>query len=394
MERFIVHVDMDAFFASIEQRDDPALKGKPVVVGADPKNGRGRGVVSTCSYEARKFGIHSAMPVSKAFALCPQAVFVPPDIEKYSQASREAYKIFYQFTPSVEPVGIDEAFLDITKSFHLFGTPENACCELKKRIKEKILVTASAGLAPNKFLAKIASDLNKPDGFTRIGPGDLSALIWPLSVGKISGIGKKSEAILRTRGVNTIGDLAHVDVKLMREWFGSYADNLHDLANGHDMSEVTCGGEAKSVSNETTFENDLFDKEKITAALLELSDKVSMRLREYGFKGRTITLKLRFSDFTTYTRSITVEKPTNFCDNIFVVIEKLYNAFPVSLKPVRLVGVKVSNLNCGESQIYFFDKEADEKKEKKHIAVAKIRSKFGDNAIVRAKTIGEVSRSW
>jgi DNA polymerase IV len=392
MERFIVHVDMDAFFASIEQRDDPALKGKPVVVGADPKNGRGRGVVSTCSYEARKFGIHSAMPVSQAFALCPQAVFVPPDIEKYSQASRDAYKIFYEFTPQLEPVGIDEAFLDITKSFHLFGTPENACRELKKRIKEKILVTASAGLAPNKFLAKIASDLNKPDGFTEIRPEDISTVIWPLSVGKISGIGKKSEAFLNARGIKTIGDLARADIKALREWFGSCADNLHALANGHDASEVTYGGEAKSVSNETTFENDLFDKEKVMAALLELSDKVSMRLREYGFKGRTITLKLRFSDFTTYARSITIEKPTNFCDNIFSLIKELYNAFSVSLKPVRLVGVKVSNLNCDGGQIYLFDKEADEKKEKKHVAVARIRSKFGEDAIVRAKTIGEVRR--
>ena len=387
MERFIVHVDMDAFFASIEQRDDPALKGKPVVVGADPKNGRGRGVVSTCSYEARKFGIHSAMPVSKAFVLCPQAVFVPPDIEKYSLASHEAYEIFYQFTPQVEPVGIDEAFLDITKSFHLFGTPQNACRELKKRIKEKILVTASAGLAPNKFLAKIASDLNKPDGFTEIKPDDIAAVIWPLSVGKISGIGKKSEVFLNLRGVKTVGDLARADIKLMREWFGNCADNMHALANGHDTGDVSTGAKAKSVSNETTFETDLFDKEKIMAALLELSDKVSMRLREYSFKGRTITLKLRFSDFTTYVRSITIEKPTNFCDNIFSAIKGLYNAFPVSLQPVRLVGVKVSNLDCDGGQIYLFDKESDEKKEKKHIAVARIRSKFGEDAIVRAKTI-------
>jgi len=390
MERFIVHVDMDAFFASIEQRDNPDLCGKPVVIGADPKEGHGRGVVSTCSYEARQFGIHSAMPIAKAFVLCPKAIFLHPDMDKYSQASREAHNIFYQFTPFVEPAGIDEAFLDITQSFHLFDTPQKACFMLKKRIKEKIGVTASAGLAPNKFLAKIASDLNKPDGFKEVSSKDIPTVIWPIGVGKVPGIGKKSEAILRAHGIHTIGELALVGRKILQKWFGVYGESLHELANGRDQSDVSSGAQAKSVSNETTFEADLFDREKVLAALLELSDKVSTRLREYGFFGRTITLKLRFSDFKTYVRSVTVEKPTNFCDNIFASVKRLYNDFPASLKAVRLVGVKVSNLGCGGGQIYFFDKEIDEKKEKKHLAVEKIRAKFGETAIIRAKTIQEV----
>ncbi len=292
-KRFIAHVDMDAFFAAVEQRDNPEFHGKPVIVGADPKKGRGRGVVSTCSYEARKYGIHSAMPISTAYRRAPHAIFLPVNMEKYANVSHEIYNIFYDFTPEVEPISIDEAFLDITGTYHLFGTPRKTCFLIKSRIKDKTGLTASVGLAPTKMAAKIASDLRKPDGFVEVTQDKLLDFLWPLDISKRWGLGKKSEIVLRNRGINTIGDIARGEIKDLGNMFGKNGAHFWNLARGIDERSVETEREAKSISNETTFDKDTEDKGKIEGARMRLCEKVSDRLRENGFKARTITLKIR-----------------------------------------------------------------------------------------------------
>jgi len=388
-ERYIIHVDMDAFFASVEQRDNPKLIGKPVIIGADPQKGRGRGVVSTCSYEARKFGVHSAMPISLAYQKCPQAVFLPPDMEKYSRVSRQLLQIFYGFTPQIEPVSLDEAFLDVTASHHLFGGPQNLCRILKARVKKETGLTASAGLAPTKMAAKIASDLKKPDGLVVVNRESLLDFLRPLAVEKIWGLGKKSAQIMRERGVGTIGDLAKKSPKELTAMFGKMGLQYWELAHGIDEREVETGSETKSVSNETTFSEDTFDKEKITRELMRLSDKVAGRLRKENLRGKTITLKIRRKGLLTFTRARTLDSPTDLTDIIFKEAKKLFIAFDLKGKPVRLVGVKVSHFGPADKQLSLFDFSAGRvagrgRKEKIEAAVDKIRAKFGNRAIYRA----------
>lgn len=386
-ERFIVHVDMDAFFAAIEQRDNPSLRGKPVVVGADPKGGKGRGVVSTCSYEARKYGVSSAMPISIAYQKCPRAVFLPVDMEKYSLVSEEILGILYGFTPQIEPVSIDEAFLDITGSFHLFGTARKTCLQIKSGIKKETGLTASLGLAPVKMAAKIASDIGKPDGFVEVTKEGLLDFLWPLDVGKIWGLGKKTEEVLKSAGIRTIGDLAKKDVEELIEMFGKNGAHFWELAHGIDPRPVETDDEVKSVSNEITFEKDTSSREKIYASLLGLCDKVSGRLRADGLKGRTVTLKIRLQGFKTYTRACTMLQSTNFVDLIYAEVKKLYDNFDTAGKKVRLVGVKVSNLTSSGFKDSLFDEAGNHKREKMHKAVEKIRDKFGDASIIRAGNV-------
>ncbi|MGE5197938.1 MAG: DNA polymerase IV [Deltaproteobacteria bacterium] len=386
-ERFIVHVDMDAFFASIEQRDNPALRDKAVVVGANPKRGRGRGVVSTCSYEARRFGIHSAMPISLAYQKCPHAIYLPVDMDKYSAVSQKIYRIFYDFTPDIEPISIDEAFLDITHSYSIYGAPYQTCVAIKSRIKEETGLTASLGLAPIKMAAKIASDLQKPDGLVVVSQKELLGFLHPLAVDKIWGLGKKGVEALNGMGIKTIGELAGADIRTLISAFGKNGILFWQLANGIDERQVQTDGEAKSVSNELTFDKDTLDKAKIESSLAYLCEKVSGRLRQDSLKGKTITLKIRLEGFHTYTRSATVSKPTNFEEVIWKQIKQLYDNFENKDKKVRLVGVKVSGLSAtGREESLFVDNE-DEKKEQVHRALDKIKEKFGDAAIFRATRI-------
>ena len=256
--RFIVHVDMDAFFASIEQRDRPSLRGKPVVVGSDPKGGKGRGVVSTCSYEARKYGIHSAMPISIAFRKCPQAVFLPVDMDKYAEASDQIYEILYSFSPDIEPISIDEAFLDITGSYHLFGTPLDTGSLIKAKVRKLTGLTASVGIAPTKMAAKIASDIDKPDGLVEVTKESLVDFLRPLEVRKIWGLGKKCEDELARIGIRTIGDIAARDPDELENILGKVGLEFWRLAHGIDERTVESAGEAKSISNEITFDIDTF----------------------------------------------------------------------------------------------------------------------------------------
>jgi len=382
--RYIVHVDMDAFFAAIEQRDNPALGGKPVVVGADPKKGKGRGVVSTCSYEARKFGVHSAMPISIAYKRCPNAIFLPVDMEKYSYVSSQIQRVLYDFTPDIEPASIDEFSLDITGSWHLFATPLATCKLIKSRIKQEIQLTASVGLAPTKMAAKIASDLNKPNGLIEVTQEDLLDFLWPLEVDRIWGLGEKTKLVLNDAGIRTIGDLAKRDVKELISLFGKNGEYFWQLAWGRDEREVKIEIEAKSISNETTFDKDTSNRTMVESALLTLCEKVSGRLRLEGLKGKTITLKIRLEGFHTYTRATTINSATNFVDVIYREIKRLYDDFKTKGKMIRLVGVKVSNLVPADFQDSLFKDNQDEKRESIHKAIDKIKEKFGDEVIHRA----------
>lgn len=382
--RQIIHIDMDAFFAAVEQRDEPAYRGRPVVVGADPKGGKGRGVVSTCSYEARAFGIHSAMPISRAYRLCPRAVFLPVDMERYAAASKGIYRIFESFTPDIEPIGIDEAFLDITHSHHLFGTPLETCRALKKRIFSEHGLTASVGLAPTMMAAKIASDLRKPDGLVEVRPEGLIGFLWPLEIRRLWGLGRKSEAALHAIGIRTIGDLAQYSVRELERLFGRSGTRFWELANGMDDRAVTTPGDAKSVSNETTFDADTADRSVVERELAHLAEKVSLRLRADRLKCRTMTLKLRFEGFETHTRSVTVGVPTNYFDALYKEMKRLYNTFEKCGRRVRLVGVRASHLVPSDTQCDLFDGAADDRTEKAHAAVDRITRRFGDGAIFRA----------
>lgn len=383
-KRFIVHVDMDAFFAAIEQRDNPRLRGRPVIIGADPKKGKGRGVASTCSYEARKFGIHSGMPISVAYRKCSGAIFLPVNGAKYKKVSRKIYSIFYDFTPEVEPVSIDEAFMDITGSHHLFGPPHKTCLLIKERIKKETGLTASVGLAPTKTAAKIASDLKKPDGFVGVTQKGLLDFLRPLDISRMWGLGKKTEEVFRTAGINTIGDIAKMDIKELVDLFGKNGAHFWYLANGIDERPVETEDEAKSVGNEVTFEKDTADEGEIEGALMRLSEKVSGRLRREGLKGRTVTLKIRLQGFKTYTRAVTMRTPNNFADVLYKEIKVLYNKFERGGKKVRLVGVTVSRLASAGIQDTLFNESADKKREDIHEAVDKIKKRFGSKFIHRA----------
>jgi len=384
MEPWIIHLDMDAFFAAVEQRDDPKLVNQAVIVGADPKKGRGRGVVSTCSYEARKFGIHSGLAISIAYKKCPQGVFLPVDMEKYQAVSDEMYKILDNFTPQVEPVGIDEAFLDISTSLHLFGGVEKTCWRLKEQIKKELRLTASVGCAPNKMTAKIASDLKKPDGLVIVNKNELLDFLYPLEIEKISGLGQKSAKLLKAAGIKTIADLATKKPTELLKEFGKAGLGWWELANGFDQRPVAGNQEIKSVSNEITFQNDTNDKETILGTLLGLSEKVSRRLRQVNLKVKTITLKIRLADFKTYSRSQSLIAASNSTSIIYQTVKKLYLDFNPGRQQIRLLGIKGSNCLNVDFKDTFFSEEKDKRKQRVDKTTDWIKDKFGETAIYRA----------
>jgi len=377
---------MDAFFAAVEQRDNPDLLGQPVVIGADPKAGKGRGVVATCSYEARKFGIHSAMPISIAYRKCPQAVFLKPDMEKYSGVSDRIMEILYTFTHAVEPVSIDEAFLDVSDTYGHFGTPLQTCLLIKSRIKEAVNLTASIGLAPTKLAAKIASEINKPDGIVEVTPKNMLDFLRPLDLKKIWGLGEKSRLILNKAGIKTIGELADRNIREMVALFGKTGAYFWQLANGIDEREVELETEAKSISNEFTFDEDTSAIPEIRAVLLSLCEKVSSRLRQAGCQSKTVTLKIRFADFQTFIRAVTIKEPTNSVDIIYRKIKFLADRFSTKGKRVRLVGVKVSGLFPSDIQATLFKSEGENRSEKLYQAIDEIRERFGYDSIYRSST--------
>ncbi len=345
--RTILHIDMDAFFAAIEELRHPELKGRPLVIGGngDPNT---RGVVSTANYAAREFGIHSAMPLREAYRRCPSCVFLPVDYAEYSRASREMMEVLREFGCAIEEVGIDEAFMDITDS--PLGTPEDIGRKLKERIKEKTGLTASVGIAPNKLVAKIASDLEKPDGLTIIPEGRVRERLAPLKADRVWGVGEVTYARLVKMGIKTLGDLAHADDgKLAAEFGENWGRSLKERACGIDDSELVTEWEPKSLSRETTFERD-------TAKVLEIKKEfewmaldLEHRLKKRNFLARTVTVKLRYNDFTTLTRAKTMERPTAEHEPIMRAGLGLLHKFPWE-RPVRLVGLRVSNFITDEQQ--------------------------------------------
>lgn len=331
---------MDAFFAAVEQRRNPELIGKPLVIGGsgDPTQ---RGVVSTASYEARKFGIHSAMPLRTAYKLCPHAVFLPVDYEEYSRVSETIKRILREFSPIMEDVGIDEAFLDVSQ---IDKSAEEIVKEIKAKILEETGLTCSFGIAPNKLLAKIASDMQKPGGLTILTEGDIESRIWPLSVRKLWGVGPKTEAALRGMGIETIGGLAAVPLDKLIDRFGeSYGRYLYDASKGMDESPLVTQWEPKSTSREITFQTDTGNWQDIAKTLAELAREVSNDLKQAGYAGKTITVKIRFSDFETHTRAKTIDKPANSADEIRAAAFDCLKRFELK-KKVRLVGIRVGGL--------------------------------------------------
>lgn len=332
----IIHVDMDAFFAAVEQRDNPALRGKPVVVGGPPHS---RGVVSTCSYEARRYGVRSAMPSREAARLCPHAVFLPPAFEKYQRASHQIQDIFARFTSLLEPLSLDEAFLDVS------GQDAVAVGkEIKAAIKAELDLTASVGVSHNKFLAKLASDWDKPDGFTVITPERAAEILPGLPVRKLWGIGPRSEEQLKALGIHTCADLLVADQNLLAQVFGRRAEELVMLAKGIDHRRVEAHREIKSMGEETTFGQDERDPARLKEVLRTYSEYLASRLRRHQFKARTVTIKLRFEDFQTITRSQTHQSPVDREDEIFRAACQLLDRVDLAGRRVRLIGLQVSGL--------------------------------------------------
>lgn len=336
-----MHMDMDAFFAAVEQKRRPELIGKPVVIGGsgDPTK---RGVVSTASYEARKYGIHSAMPLRTAYKLCPDAIFLPVDYEEYVRVSRIFKAVLRDFTPLLEDVGIDEAFLEISE---LPASSEQIAHDIKTKIREATGLSCSIGIAPNKLLAKIASDMLKPDGLTIISPADIETRIWPLPVRKLWGVGPKTEAHLKGMQINTIGELAALPLdRLTAEFGNSYGNYLVNASHGIDESQVVTHWEPKSASRETTFQADIDNWQEIARNLAELCREVSKDLKRTGHKGRTITVKVRYSDFRTVTRAKTLDRHVDSVEDIRKAAFECLGRVELKNKKVRLIGVRAGNL--------------------------------------------------
>ncbi|MEO8208187.1 MAG: DNA polymerase IV [Chloroflexota bacterium] len=382
VDRTILHVDLDAFFAAVEQRDHPELKGKPVVVGM---GGIGdRGVVSAASYEARRFGVHSAMPIRTAKRLCPTCVFVPVNGAAYQRASREVMAILRRFTPQVEPVSIDEAFLDVTGSLALFGDGPVIGRLIKDAIQAELRLTASVGVAATKLVAKIASDLRKPDGLVVVPPGEESAFLAPLPIARLWGVGPATAGVLSDFGVVTIGDLAGLDRAALVRRLGQHGGTLVDRAHGLDADPVDDRGSAKSIGHEHTFDVDTSDPETLERTLLSMSEGVSGRLRSSGLKATTITVKVRDTAFQTVTRQTTLPEPTDMTDPIWRAALKLARA-EMRGKRIRLVGVTASGLGLRDQLSLF---EADDPKARRATEAAdELRRRFGSRAITRARLL-------
>lgn len=368
-----MHVDMDAFFASVEQLDHPEYREKPVIVGGLS----GRGVVSTCSYEARKFGVHSAMPMATAHRLCPQAIYVQGRYGRYQEVSREIRKIFQEFSPLVEPLSIDEAFLDLTGMEALAGDVYALGPKIKQAIRERTGLTASVGLAPNKFLAKLASDLRKPDGMVIIRPEEAAAAIAPLPVGRIFGLGQRSVAALEKMGIRTIGQLAACNPRLLRPLLGKNAEEIRNRAQGLDSRPVVPDEQRKSLGKENTFPVDLVGMETCLGALWDLCQQVGWRLRCAGLSGCTVTLKVKTGTFQLLTRSRTVEDPLSQDEELMEQIRLLARQLSWS-QPVRLLGVSVSHLVPAGSQSLALD---DERRQKRNRTLDALKQRFGEDII-------------
>ncbi len=386
-KKIILHVDMDAFFASVEQLLHPEWRGKPVIVGADPRGGKGRGVVSAASYEARKYGVHSAMPIGQAYRRCPNGVYAPPHGHVYQEYSKKVFAVLDRFSPLIEPLSIDEAFMDMTGSLHLFGDLEILGNRLKAEIRETTGLNASVGIAPSKSVAKIASDFCKPDGLLIVQPAKVQQFLNPLPVTRLWGIGKKMCDELNKIGIRTVSQLVEYPLDVLKQKFGKMGEHIYRMARGDDPRDVVAVEDAKSVSNEVTFDTDQTDFEVIRNTVFYLSEKVAGRLRRAAIRGHTVHLKIRFEDFKTFTRSHSQKDPVNLTKDIFRIAEYLLSEFNPPEYAVRLLGVGVSNLEKEQgTQLSLWDAE-DQKKLKLEQAMDSIQDKFGKDAIRHAQSL-------
>jgi DNA polymerase-4 len=383
-DRTIMHVDLDAFFVSVEQVLNPELKGKPVVVGGRPG---GRGVVAASSYEARAFGVHSAMPLKTASRLCPQAIFIEGSFPRYRDASQKFMAILADFSPFLEPVSLDEAYLDVTGFETIYGSIHQMAVAIRQRIKDELGLCASVGIASGKVVAKVASELSKPDGLIEVARGEERAFLAPLPVARLPGVGRKAEKILEGLNINTVGKLSITPLSVLKSHFGVFGEVLYRSANGIDDRKVEPPGAAKSVSRETTFARDTRNRSLLKATLRYLGDRVGADLREQGKQARCVTLKLRYADFTTITRSHTLPHAINSDEMIFGAGARLLDrALPLEKQPVRLIGIGVSSLVESGGQLAMLDSEA-QRLARLNKAIDRIRSKYGFTAIQTGRTL-------
>ena len=384
MTRSILHVDMDAFYASVEMRDNPELRGKPVIVGGLG----GRGVVAAASYEVRKYGVHSAMPMREALKRCPHAVCVKPRFEQYKSASNAVFEIFHRFTPLVQGLSLDEAFLDVTHSQAALGSAESIAKQIKQLILQQTELTASVGVAPNKLVAKIASDLRKPDGLVVVPPEQVTAILDPLPIRRLHGLGNKTAPLLERIGIVTLRDLRLAPDATLRSVFGKYTSQMKARAAGEDDRPVIPDYDEKQISSETTFDKDIIDPSQLHAVLAQLADRTAARLRAQGWLSERLTVKIRRHDFKTYTRQCAVRPATQETKPLAAAAAKLLDEWIKAQPhaPIRLLGVGAGDLTA-QPQLELFS--AQESKKNKHLdaALDDIRAKFGNAAVSRASSL-------
>ncbi len=378
----ILHADMDAFFSAVEQRETPELKGKAVIIGG--VNLSNRGVVSTASYEARKFGVHSAMPIAQAKKLCPKGVYLPARHSLYKETSQDIFKILKKYTPLVEKLSIDEAFLDVNGCERLYGDAVEIAAQIKEEVKRKTELTISVGVSVNKFLAKLASDFEKPDGLTVIRADDIKSFMYSLDINKIWGVGEVFAAKLAEEGVYKARDIWPYSLEELKDKFGKAGVKLFFLSRGMDNREVKSQSEIKSVSHEETFVDNISNQDKLFAYLFKMSEKVSFRLHSNSLKGTTIFIKVRYADFSTFSRQKSLKVAVNSSEEIYQTAKKLLANDNLLKKPLRLLGVGVSNL-CqeGQEQLNLFA-EADDQLDQ---TIDKLKRKYGFNKISRARKL-------
>lgn len=378
-ERTILHVDMDAFYASVEIRDDPKLKGRPVVVGGSAE---GRGVVAAASYEARKYRIHSAMPSRTALRLCPHAIFIRPRHDYYGEVSKQIRAVFERYTPLIEPLSLDEAFLDVSGSLRLWGSGPDIGQRIKREIRDELDLVASVGLAPNKFLAKLASDLDKPDGFVVVDPDRIQPFLDPLPVSRLWGVGRAGEAQLRGTGIRTILQVRETAHKEIRRRFGEWGHHIWELAHGHDDRPVISDSQAKSLSHETTFAHEIDNLTSLRGVLLELTEQVARRLRRTQRRARIVEVKIRHASFKTITRQQRLSSPTHTTTALWRAADTLLkSALPADGFAIRLLGMGVSGLDDDlDTQLTLFRDEQIKHDDLDRIS-DQIKDRFGEKAV-------------